>query len=526
MNQFIEELMQMSEGVNLLYVEDDIDTQEAVKSSFEHFSFNLFVASNGEEGLEVFKNNPIDLVITDLNMPIMCGLDMIDAIKKINDDIAVIVFSAHEKLEYFSRAIELGIDGFIAKPINYDHFFKTIHKAVKSILVKHDLALKQKELEEAKLRAELANRAKTIFLANMSHEIRTPLNAISGFVDILLEEIENPTHKSYMQTIQSNTGTLLKIISDILDLTKIEYNQLEMHPEYADLKQEIGGIVELFKTQAYHKDIDFQYTIKSENSILQCSTDFLRLKQILSNLLSNAIKFTPSKGRVTLEIINNNVSEIEFSVQDSGIGIDESYLKTIFDPFTQENLSTTKEFGGSGLGLAIANQLVALLGGELSVHSVKNEGSRFSFTIPYRCKNEQKEGSKEEELDEAVLNGKSILLVEDNPSNQMLMKIILKKLKLNFDVAANGKEAVEQYQKSSYDFILMDENMPIMNGIEATKKILEFEKERQKPHTPIIALTANSIKGDRERFLEAGMDEYLSKPIKKAQLIAMLIKFV
>jgi len=252
-------------------------------------------------------------------------------------------------------------------------------------------------------------------------------------------------------------------------------------------------------------------------------TDPLRVKQVVSNLLSNAIKFTQESGNIIVKI-GYRKNSLYLSVKDDGKGISKNKLSHIFNAFSQEDSSTTREYGGTGLGLSISNELVKVLGGELKVKSEIDKGSEFYFTIPAVVGEDVIQMTDKKK--NITFENKKVLLVEDNTANQMFMKVIFKKLKLAFDVANDGVEAVEIFQKNRYDIILMDENMPNKNGIQATKEILEYEKENNLSHTPIIALTANALKGDREKFLNAGMDEYLSKPVDKNRLALVLEEFL
>ena len=412
--------------------------------------------------------------------------------------------------------------------------------------IKHDeksnLLNKQKELSEQllekskvtqKLNRELeervkertfqlkhANKAKSEFLANMSHEIRTPLNAILGFVDILKEESKGRKSSEYVDIIYKSSDTLLQIIEDILDFSKIESGKLNIDKVYFDPFDEFKIITNLFEGKCSQNDISLHLTL-DKNIPPSIKTDSLRIKQIISNLLSNAIKFTPAKNSIFVDI-SYEKDILKVSVKDEGKGIAADKLKHIFEAFSQEDNSTTRFYGGTGLGLTISSNLVRLLGGELKVKSELGIGSEFYFYIPVEVGEKIHKESKTK--NKPLFNNEKILVVEDNKSNQMLMTILLKKMKLSFEFANDGIEAIDMFKSSKYDAILMDKNMPNMNGIEATKHILQYEQENNLEHTPIIALTANALKGDRERFLEAGMDEYLTKPINKDRLGETLIK--
>ena len=384
---------------------------------------------------------------------------------------------------------------------------KTISKQYDEIIIEKDNAL-------------VSSKAKSEFLANMSHEIRTPLNAILGFIELLQENETNKEKLGYLSTVIKSSKSLLDIINDILDYSKIENGKLDL--EYIDFNptDEFNITKKLFYVKCKEKNISlYSNFITLPNSL---NGDILRLKQVINNLLSNAIKFTPNNKNIFLNIEYKD-EYLNIIVKDEGIGISKEYQTSIFKSFSQEDNSTTRKYGGTGLGLTISYNLVKLMGSELKLKSESKIGSTFYFAIPIK---EGRSIQKEENTDNNItINGK-VLLVEDDKTNQLFMKIVLKKMGLSFNIASDGVEAVAMYKNNKYDILLMDENMPNMNGIEATKQILEYEKINSLKHTPIIALTANAIKGDRERFLNAGMDEYLTKPVDKKKLGSILDIFL
>ncbi|NPA55846.1 MAG: response regulator [Epsilonproteobacteria bacterium] len=377
---------------------------------------------------------------------------------------------------------------------------------IEQIFEKHEDAL-----YEAKEAAERAAKVKSEFLANMSHEIRTPLNAMFGFIKILQDKDLDKESQRYLDIIEKSGENLLNIINDILDFSKIESGKLVIEYVEFNPKEEIEIIYTLFKTKATEKRINLQL---EENLKYNIISDPTRIKQVIANLLSNAIKFTPEGKNIFLNVKYNDKSQTLFvEVKDEGIGIPPDKLSHIFEAFTQADTSTTRKFGGTGLGLSISYRLVQLLGGELKVESEVNKGSRFYFEIPATKRGEIKHITKQKVALEDEKFHYHVLLVEDNIANQMFMKVILQKMGMTFDVANDGLEAVEKFKENKYDFILMDENMPNMSGSEATKKIREIEKANNLKPTIIIALSANALTGDKERFLLAGMNFYLSKPL-------------
>ena len=417
---------------------------------------------------------------------------------------------------------------------------KSFNKMIKKIISinkeVHDLnnslekkvKVRTKALKEQTNIAKNATKAKSDFLANMSHEIRTPLNAILGFVSLLKDNHTDEDKIKYINTIDNSSHTLLGIINDILDMSKIENGKLDIDKIDFNPYCDFESVAELFKAKAKEKNLIFDINIDKDipNSL---HSDSLRLKQIISNLLSNAIKFTADNKKISLNI-NYKDGILNISVKDSGIGISKEGQTKIFEPFSQAEGSTSRKFGGTGLGLSISMALVKMLKGKLQLNSQLDIGSEFYFSIPVTIgKTIFKQNNTKNE--QYMLNA-HILLVEDNLANQMFMKVILKKMGLTFDIACNGYEAIDKFKQSitiqekKYDLILMDENMPNMGGIEATGNILKYEKENNITHTPIVALTANALKGDRERFIKAGMDEYLSKPVDRRKLNEILYKIL
>jgi len=385
----------------------------------------------------------------------------------------------------------------------------------------------QQQLTSEKQKAELAAKSKSSFLANMSHEIRTPMNAILGFVDILSKQETQASKIEQFDIVKSSGHALLHIINDILDFSKIQSAKLHIESIAFNPQESLKNAIMLYTQLAKDKRINFNYTISSELP-KNCLGDEIRLKQIMSNLISNALKFTPENGYIQVNI-NYIEGRIYISVEDSGVGIQADKLDKIFNMFEQEDNSITRNFGGTGLGLAISKELVEMMGGELLVRSQVGYGSHFNFNIILEEIAETLEVKDDKEHYTSTMEGR-VLLVEDNKSNQLLMSIFLEELGLEFDIASDGQEAVDMvksfaYKNKHYEAILMDENMPNMNGTQASKEIRHFEKNL--PYQSIIiAVTANALSSDKARFLEAGMDDYLSKPIDQDQLEKVLRKYI
>jgi len=398
--------------------------------------------------------------------------------------------------------------------------FENMSKSIKennSILENINLALEEKTQQ-----AEKANEAKSGFLANMSHEIRTPLNAIVGFIELLLKEETDKKKIKYLSIVNQSSTSLLSIINDILDLSKIESGKLDIVVEDFSPKEVFKNIVGLYKARADEKKINFIVEISPDLPDM-ITLDPLRVKQILNNLFSNAIKFTPEFGFILFKVSFDDRSKLLImEVKDSGIGIPKEKQEHIFEAFNQSKETITKEYGGTGLGLTIIKKLTTLLQGKIVVESDEGEGTRFVVTLPVKVASASTHAREEKEA--VTFNQEKVLVVEDNATNQLFITLILDDFNLQYKVARNGQEAVAMFKNEDFDIILMDENMPVMNGTEATKKILEIEKDKKVTHTPIVALTANALKGDKERFLQAGMDDYLTKPIDTNRLMKTMQK--
>jgi CheY-like chemotaxis protein len=384
----------------------------------------------------------------------------------------------------------------------------------------------EQKLAEAKKAAEQANDAKTEFLATMSHEVRTPLNGILGYTDLLLDGPDvSPTQRRQLLRIRDAGSALLTIVNDILDFSKIEAGQVELQMQAFALRPFVENTCSIVKSMADRKRLALQAHIAEALPELVIG-DQDRLRQVLLNLLNNAVKFTPS-GEVVLSVDGlsrkPSCTTVRFSVSDTGIGIAQDKQDRLFQRFSQVDGSVSREFGGTGLGLAISKRLVELMGGTIGVRSAEGQGATFWFEIDLPAAAAEHVGEGLSPRGEAITMPSRILLVEDNDINQEIARAVLQGAGHTVDVAADGSAAIEAVLARSYDLVLMDVQMPVMDGIAATQAIRALDHPASR--LPIVAMTANVLPQQVEKFREAGFDDHVGKPFKKEQLYSAVAKW-
>jgi len=466
-----------------------------------------------------------------------------ETIKGENNPVAIEDISNSNYAKTEVALIEKGFKSYLGMPVNVDDetigslcvlgletkkFTQTEIKIIGTLAKALSLEQKRSDVEQNLLSAiddaKKANQAKSEFLANMSHEIRTPLNGILGFSEMLINQEPDQKKERMLQMIEESGQQLLHIINDLLDFSRLESGKIQLRDEEFRLDEIINETISFFDNACVAKDLQVVINTDGiiENDLIG---DYFKYKQVLVNIIDNAIKFTEEGSIIVIaeSIKTDNNVTTNIIIEDTGIGIDIDQIDRVFDEFKQLDYYLTKRIKGTGLGLTISKKLVDLLNGTIDVESEAGKGSRFIVNVPFQPKSKIKLQTKEIRSESMDINGEKnkmikILLAEDNEANQFLIKTITRSKDWDITVVDDGSQAVEHFKKENFDIVLMDVQMPVMNGYEATKLIREFEADKG-VHTPIIALTAYAMKSDKDQCLEAGMDDYVSKPFKRQQFL-------
>ncbi len=524
-----------------LVVDDSISARSIVSSILDREGVSVIEAEDGFEAFKILyaRKAEIDMVISDLTMPKMDGTELCKKIRNelILPDIPFILLTGLNDQSKLLEIFKSGVTDYLSKPFVREELLARLTAHIERTHLNKHLRETIKELEKTKTKTEQADKAKNEFIANISHEIKTPLNAIIGLTNLALESELTQKIRNYLEKICISSQSLLAIINDILDFSRIEAGKLDLESVEFQLNDVVSNVASFIEDERSKKGINFNIDI-APNVPQSLIGDHLRLEQILVNLADNAVKFT-EQGEIILQIglldYNEDGVTMNFSVKDTGIGIDSIHVPTLFDAFTQADGATSRKYSGTGLGLAICKRLVDMMGGQIWVESEPGKGSIFYFTAYYNIgKNGQKfrtgftqiktntAGILYNEILEQI-SGSHILLVEDNLINQQIAQELLENTGLRVTVANNGNEALNALEALIFDAVLMDIQMPKMDGYEAVRLI---RKNQRFKDLPIIAMTANDRKGDRDICLEAGMNEYLSKPIDEDRLLTILTELI
>jgi signal transduction histidine kinase len=525
---------------HILYVEDDAALARLLQKRMDRAGLQVDTVETAERALEILKDRPYDLLLVDYNLPGMSGLELLERLGGMADSPPAVILTVGGDERIALEALERGAADYAVKDVNqtYLDLLPAIMQAAytKDQLLREN-ARQREELTQAKEKAEQASEAKSRFLATMSHEIRTPMNVVTGLASVLAKSPLNDDQHKIVETLRTNADLLLKLINDLLDISRIEDDRIALEVigfKPADLLADIGM---MFEPDIKRKGLRFDIIDHTGGGMLM--GDRTRLQQVLMNLVSNALKFTDA-GEIAVTAVtepkDGDDVVLRVTVRDTGIGIPEDKLPLIFDKFTQADETITRRYGGSGLGLSIARSLIELMGGTIAVDSRAGGGSEFSLALPLKKAHAdvapavtETRGapislaslfSRSQQKPVAGPNGRPcVLIVEDYAPNIMVLSLMLEELGYDTVSAASGTDAIDIIKATPgpHYAILMDVQMQGMDGLETTRWIRDLESAKAQTgrgyRNTIIGVTAHALAGDRERCLQAGMDDYISKPV-------------
>ncbi len=503
----------------VLLIDDNKSTRTPIVAVLEQAGYKIVLGDCAEEAMKLLRTIIPDIILLDVMMSGMNGFSFCRKLKKEPkyQDIPVIFITSLSQQTDIVKGFDAGGQDYIVKPFNQQELLARVRTHIHL----HDTLLENKRLSCLALDA---SRSKSEFLASMSHEIRTPLNSIIGMAEVLAETVLTEEQHEYVRIFRSAGENLLEIINDILDLSKIEASQTELEAIDFDLPTLLDSVITLVSLRADEQETTVTTHIDS-NVPFYLNGDPTRLRQLLLNLVGNAVKFTKKgqvKIKISLQAKQGPGQELLVAIRDNGIGIPVDKQQLIFDSFTQADSLTTRQYGGTGLGLTICQKLLTIMGGHIWLTSQPDKGSTFFFTFPCAPATSPRPEIDTVTLPRAqcdLLPAARILLVDDNKDNCNLIRLYLRNTPFTLKTVGNGLEAVKAFCAKPYDLILMDLEMPIMDGYESTQKIRQWEQGQQRNPVPIIALTAHAFIRFKKKCLDAGCSDFLTKPVKKAKLI-------
>jgi len=510
----------------LLIVDDLKDNRIILTRRFRARGYEIVEAEDGFEALDVLAREAFDAVILDVVMPGMDGFEVLRVIRQSHSakDLPVIMATVMDGVRDVIQALREGANDYIVKPIDFAVVQARVDAHVQRKRSEDHALRSQPELEAlvAQLRAALAeadaaSMLKSNFMADLSHEIRTPLNGILGLSKALVAATENPRQRQMLLTLTDSAIALERLLSDALDLSRAEAGALEIRQERFDLAALVERCAALFEPLALDKGLAFELDIQTAARVWVVG-DWLRLQQILTNLLNNAVKFT-ARGSVSCCVALEADGRFRFDVRDTGVGFDASAAPDLFDRFTQADHAVAARFGGAGLGLAISRQLAHLMGGDITADSRPQEGALFSLRLPLAMAPAQDATAAPASLAGQLCRPARVLLADDHATNRLVVQLMLEAYDVDLVIVENGAQAVDAACSQRFDCILMDVQMPVLDGLSAVRQIRSHESRKGLAPVAILALSAHASDEHRRLSLEAGADDHLTKPVRSEALL-------